>query len=260
MRISPFISFLVIAVFCQYLSAEVDAVPELLSVASPLSDAAANTDTNEGDHEVVILEDSLTRDEQIGGEADHVPMKGVGMEIEIDDKELQHLLMTGQKGDVFLVKFFSENCPFSRRLDATYNALARAFPSIPVFSMDAVRYASLNYKLGVYGFPRVFLFKGNGTYRRYSGNRTIESLEAFVTKYSKIEPLAGIQVHGIIEEEPTQRDIYLILSAAYVSVVVAYHAWQAVQKWRASAARTRTANISSESVPTIGDAPHHKVE
>jgi len=153
-------------------------------------------------------------------------LQGSGEEVQITDKELKKLLETIKERDLLLVKFFAKWCEFSQELEPTYAAIARAFPTLPVFSLDASKFNGLNYRLGIFGFPRVILFEGPDNLRKYNGNRTFQSISEFVKRHTKLEPIEGVEVIPLpVGRETPEADMYLYLSAAFLFSLLLYAMW-----------------------------------
>jgi len=156
---------------------------------------------------------------------------GIGQEIVVTDEEMKAFLDSAKEDDIFLIKFYAQWCPFSQQIEPVYSAVAKAFPTLPVFSLDASKYSSLNYRYGIYGFPKLLLFSGNdSTYRKYHGNRTFESISEFVKNATKLEPLPDVHVQlPPLGRATPEADIYLYLSSLFLFALFAHSLYMA---WR----------------------------
>mmetsp|Transcript_4841 Transcript_4841/g.6760 ORF Transcript_4841/g.6760 Transcript_4841/m.6760 type:complete len:229 (-) Transcript_4841:439-1125(-) len=159
---------------------------------------------------------------------------GIGEVIEVTDDELKLVIESARRDDFWLVKFYAYWCPFSQDLAPQYALLAKTYPTLPVLSIDASQYPDLNYRYGIYGFPKVILFHGNDTqtYRKYGGNRTYNSLRDWINRHTKMQPINITIADDYYTDykaqyiEPEARDIYLELSCAFLAVVATYQLFQ----------------------------------
>jgi len=151
-------------------------------------------------------------------------IEGNGTVIHVTDGELRDLLEALNDDEALLVQFFAQWCDFSREFEPVYIAVAQTFPTLAVAALDASRFSALNYKFGIYGFPKLMLFKGNKTagysYKKFSGNRTLEAITQFVARHIKCEPEKGIKV--VIPpalHRTTETNFYLHCSVALLLVL-----------------------------------------
>jgi len=150
-----------------------------------------------------------------------------GVEHEVDNEQLKSLLDNLKEEEFILVKFYAKWCEFSKELAPVYSALPQVFPTnLTITSLDASKYSSLNYKFAIYGFPRILLFKGKDTVKKYHGNRTLDSISDFISRHTKLEPISGIEVLEVPIGRPTpEADIYLYLSSIFLLGVGIYSSW-----------------------------------
>ncbi|KAL8136938.1 hypothetical protein V2J09_002939 [Rumex salicifolius] len=92
------------------------------------------------------------------------------------------------------ILFHASWCSFSRTFRPTFSILASLYPSISHLAVEesAIRPSILS-KYGVHGFPALFIL--NSTMRvHYHGSRTLSSLEAFYTDFTRIQSDTAHQV------------------------------------------------------------------
>jgi len=134
---------------------------------------------------------------------------------------LNQLIFDSTAEDKFLVKFYAKWCSFSQQLEPVYNSLPKVFPQLNILSLDASKYNSLNFKYGIYGFPRILLFTGQNI-TRYNGNRTFESLVEFIKENTKIEPNQNFTYKIPVIKLSNEGDIYLYLSSIFIILLFIY--------------------------------------
>jgi len=123
---------------------------------------------------------------------------GIGEEVQVTDEHVKYFFENMNSEEFFVVKFYAPWCPFSTQLQPTYLALARAFPSLPVLSIDASKFTSLNYRFGIYSFPKIVLFSGNESIgvKKYHGNRELHDISNWLTKSINLQPVAVVENFG----------------------------------------------------------------
>jgi len=118
--------------------------------------------------------------------------------------------------------FFADWCPFSATAAPHYNALARAFPHLPLYAVDSSRHHSLNTHYGVMAVPTILVFHNSKPLYKY--NYTEYSLDKFVEFISLVtglEAANGTEVTAADLEGPVvgrvveQTNPYLWLALAF---------------------------------------------
>ncbi|MQL84390.1 hypothetical protein Taro_016902 [Colocasia esculenta] len=109
-----------------------------------------------------------------------------------DEVTLQKALniVQANRNEYIAMLFYASWCPFSRGCRPNFNALSFLFPTIRHFSFEEslIRPRILS-GYGVHGFPTLFLL--NSTMRvRYHGSRAVNSLMAFYSDVSGIQPIS----------------------------------------------------------------------
>ncbi|CUT98887.1 thioredoxin domain containing protein 15 [Echinococcus multilocularis] len=80
-----------------------------------------------------------------------------------------------------LVFIFAQWCPFSMRAAPYINALARAFPQLPVIAIDVDEYLQFRWSLRVFYVPKIKIFVGDHVYKEFNGTETdLDELADFV--------------------------------------------------------------------------------
>lgn len=82
-----------------------------------------------------------------------------------------------------VVLFYSPQCVFSARMAPHYNALARVYPNITFFAVDAMDYGNLHVRYGLVYVPNVMLFHNAKPIARF--NETTMNLDQFVKFINK---------------------------------------------------------------------------
>jgi len=121
-----------------------------------------------------------------------------------------------------LTLFFADWCHFSAAAAPHFNALARAFPQLPVHAVDSSKHHSLNTQYGVMAVPTILVFHNSKPLYKY--NLTEYSLDKFiefVSLVTGIEAVNGTLVESGDFEGPVpsvpveQRNLYLWLALAF---------------------------------------------
>ncbi|VDK32002.1 unnamed protein product [Taenia asiatica] len=80
-----------------------------------------------------------------------------------------------------LVFIFAQWCPFSMRAAPYINAIARAFPQLPVIAIDVDEYLQFRWSLRVFYVPKIKIFVGDHAYKEFNGTETdLNELADFV--------------------------------------------------------------------------------
>lgn len=96
-------------------------------------------------------------------------------------------------GECSIVMFYSPYCVFSARAAPHFNALARVFPGVKCYAVDAMTNGNLHLRYGLVAVPNVMLFhKGKPIARFNETHLNLERLVTFVEKYT------GLQYNGTL--------------------------------------------------------------
>ncbi|VDM31320.1 unnamed protein product [Hydatigera taeniaeformis] len=80
-----------------------------------------------------------------------------------------------------LVFIFAQWCPFSMRAAPYINAIARAFPQLPVIAIDVDEYLEFRWSLRVFYIPKIKIFVGDHVYKEFNGTETdLDQLADFI--------------------------------------------------------------------------------
>jgi len=121
-----------------------------------------------------------------------------------------------------LTLFFADWCHFSAAAAPHFNALARAFPQLPVHAVDSSKHHSLNTQYGVMAVPTILVFHNSKPLYKY--NLTEYSLDKFIEFVSLVtglEAVNGTTVESEDFEGPVpsvaveHRNLYLWLALTF---------------------------------------------
>ena len=121
-----------------------------------------------------------------------------------------------------LTLFFADWCHFSAAAAPHFNALARAFPQLPVHAVDSSKHHSLNTQYGVMAVPTILVFHNSKPLYKY--NLTEYSLDKFIEFVSLVtglEAVNGTTVQSQDFEGPVpsvaveHRNLYLWLALTF---------------------------------------------
>eukprot|EP01118_Nematostelium_gracile_P010365 TRINITY_DN3560_c0_g1_i1.p1 TRINITY_DN3560_c0_g1~~TRINITY_DN3560_c0_g1_i1.p1 ORF type:complete len:184 (-),score=39.99 TRINITY_DN3560_c0_g1_i1:172-723(-) len=144
---------------------------------------------------------------------------------EVDDVTLKQMIDDLKEEERIVAKFYAKWCSFSKDIEPIYNTLPQVFPNLTIVSIDGAKYNSLNEIYAVHAFPRIYVFKPSSA-KLYDGNRTFESLTAFIQNHTKMEPVQGIEVQYPPEGRiNTEGYFYLYWSGAMFAGVLSYVLW-----------------------------------
>lgn len=80
-----------------------------------------------------------------------------------------------------LVFIYAQWCPFSMRASPYINAIARAFPQLPVIAIDVDEYLRYRWSLRVFYVPKIKVFVGEHVYKEFNGtDNDLDELVDFV--------------------------------------------------------------------------------
>ncbi|KAM7536830.1 hypothetical protein Aperf_G00000086847 [Anoplocephala perfoliata] len=88
-----------------------------------------------------------------------------------------------------LVFIYARWCPFSMAAAPYVNALARAFPQLPLVAIDVDEYLRYRWSLRVFYVPKLKIFVGDNVYREFNGTDTdLDEMVDFVWLNLRILP------------------------------------------------------------------------
>nr|CDS31701.1 thioredoxin domain containing protein 15 [Hymenolepis microstoma] len=94
-----------------------------------------------------------------------------------------------------LVFIYARWCPFSMALAPSINALARAFPQLPVIAIDVDEYLRYRWSLRVFYVPKLKIFVGDNVYREFNGTDTgLNEMVDFVWRHLRIMPQGPVEL------------------------------------------------------------------
>ncbi|PRP85679.1 hypothetical protein PROFUN_06513 [Planoprotostelium fungivorum] len=139
----------------------------------------------------------------------------------VNDSGLRVLIDQMEDSEQFMfVKFKASWCPFSQQLTTIFEAVAESFPNITFASIDASRHTSLNYRYDISTFPKLVLFRGNGsiyTYRNQS--RTFRGIQHYLTNITGMQPIAVTEPEVPPLRLSEETDYFWFFSVAFVVLV-----------------------------------------
>lgn len=98
------------------------------------------------------------------------------------------------EGNCLFVLFFTKTCHVSAEVAPYFNALARRFPFIRLYAIDAFKYPSFNTDFGIIGLPTAMLFhQGRPVVKLNNVLENVKNFGSFLTKHTDIKPANGIE-------------------------------------------------------------------
>ncbi|XP_014674375.1 PREDICTED: thioredoxin domain-containing protein 15-like [Priapulus caudatus] len=136
-------------------------------------------------------------------------------------------------GNCLLVFFYTPWCPFSAKVAPHYNALAKAFPTLQIVAIDALKFNSINTRLGTFAVPNIVLFhSGRPVLRFNQSERNLDTLKLFVYQATGLQANAYVVVTeedywGPLPSEPEQRTDYMLwLAWSFIIFCVVWFGFQ----------------------------------
>jgi len=121
-----------------------------------------------------------------------------------------------------LTLFFAEWCDFSASAAPHYNALARAFPQLPLYAVDSSRYHGLNTQYGVMAVPTLLVFHNSRPLYKYNLTEySLNGFKEFVSLVTGIQPINDTDVReqdwiGPVPSVPVKpHNVYLWLAIVF---------------------------------------------
>ncbi|VDD82576.1 unnamed protein product [Mesocestoides corti] len=127
-----------------------------------------------------------------------------------------------------LVFIFAQWCPFSMRAAPYINALARAFPQLPIVAIESNEYLQYRWSLRVFYIPKIKIFIGGHVYREFNGtDYDLDELADFLWLSLRLLPIGPLELRreDFVGPIPTQlmiRENDLRLPAAWVIFLVCF--------------------------------------
>lgn len=116
----------------------------------------------------------------------------------VNGTELLRLLQfssDSKHGNCLLVMFYAPYCPFSAKVAPAYNALGRAFRTLHVVAIDAVKFNSVNTRLGTFAVPNILFFHNGRPVLKFNNtDRTFDNLISFVASATGFQPNEAVNV------------------------------------------------------------------
>lgn len=98
-------------------------------------------------------------------------------------------------GECAVVLFYSPWCVFSARAAPHFNALARVFPQISFYAIDAVQHTNLHMRYGLISVPTILLFQNGRAVAKYNeSHSSLEKFANFVNELTGIIPEGALNV------------------------------------------------------------------
>ena len=126
-----------------------------------------------------------------------------------------------------LVLFYASWCPFSAKAAPHYNALARLFPDLVMFAVDASHHHSFTTQFGVLALPTILLFHNAKNVVKFNqSDFQVDNFTTFVTAFTSMEPNGEAVVMEVdhLGPMPTEvvpeSDIYLLISWIFILLCV----------------------------------------
>lgn len=139
------------------------------------------------------------------------------------------------EADCVLVLFFAKACPFSAHAAPHFNALARAYPTVRMVGLDALKYHGINAQYGIVGVPTLKFFHNGRPVGKFNGTEyNIQSFSKFVHAITGQNPQGLLvtskdfqgPVSSVVEKDT---DYLLVLSWFFIIVCAIYYFTQS--KW-----------------------------
>ncbi|XP_023219400.1 thioredoxin domain-containing protein 15-like [Centruroides sculpturatus] len=128
-------------------------------------------------------------------------------------------------GECAVVLFYSPWCIFSARAAPHFNALARVFPQISFYAIDAVQHTNLHMRYGLIAVPTILLFQNGRAVAKFNGSHSsLEKFSNFVSELTGISPEGALNVTSADMTGPVpaalqeRTDYILILSWVFTIV------------------------------------------
>lgn len=128
-----------------------------------------------------------------------------------------------------LVMFHARACPFSTHAAPHFNALARAYPTVKMVALDALKYHSIIAQNGIVGVPTLQMFHNGRSVGKFNGTEyNLHSFSKFVNAITGLQPGTLLvtykdfqgPVSSIMVEET---DYFLVLSWIFIIVCATYY-------------------------------------
>ncbi|VDL85944.1 unnamed protein product [Schistocephalus solidus] len=96
-----------------------------------------------------------------------------------------------------LVFVYASWCPFSVAAAPYVNALARAFPQLPLVAIDVDEYVKYKWSLRVFYIPKLKIFIAGHVYREFNGSDTdLDEMIDFVWNSIRLLPMGPVRLEG----------------------------------------------------------------
>lgn len=153
-----------------------------------------------------------------------------------DDTCVRNVLrVAGEEREDTLVLFYGGRwCTWSSALRPVWAQLASRFPNLCLIAIDAYKHSSMNPVVGVHAFPTVLRFQAGHVRQKYTGERTIEDMTAWIVNVTNTAPEQGAQFEEVqsrymqcdwvneLNDHSHPTD-WLLIASSLVSVLALFH-------------------------------------
>lgn len=133
-------------------------------------------------------------------------------------------------GECAVVLFYSPWCVFSARAAPHFNALARVFPHISFYAIDAVQHTTLHMRYGLIAVPTILFFQNGRAVAKFNGSHAnLERFANFVNGFTGIAPDGALNVTSADMTGPVpaalQERIDYILLLSWTFTIICMCIW-----------------------------------
>lgn len=134
--------------------------------------------------------------------------------------------------------FFARSCPFSAMAAPHFNALPRAFPSMQMVAVDAMKHQIFNTQFGIVGVPTVILFHNGRPAAKFNiSEYTLEQFARFITKFTGWKPekkmfVTSADFGGPVPSVPIKEADKWLFVAWLVVIICSLYGFTKTRYWR----------------------------
>ncbi|KAI5712013.1 hypothetical protein M8J76_015862 [Diaphorina citri] len=152
-------------------------------------------------------------------------------------KSNPNITMRSEPAACLVALFYARSCPFSAMAAPHYNALPRAFPSMKMVAVNAMKHQIFNTQFGIVGVPTVLLFHNGRPAAKFNTSEyTLEQFARFITRFTGWKPekkmfVTSADFGGPVPSVPLKETDKWLFIAWLVVIVCSLYGFTKTRYW-----------------------------
>ncbi|CAH0382223.1 unnamed protein product [Bemisia tabaci] len=140
--------------------------------------------------------------------------------------------------ECIVILFYAKTCPFSAMAGPHFNALPRAFPTIKIAALNALKHQSHNTQFGILSIPTLLLFHNGRPVAKFNESEfTLDSFAKFIHRMTGILPkekmfVSSADFGGPVPSMPDKEVDHFLIAAWIIIIIAAGLGFQKSRWWQ----------------------------